>query len=171
MRRVQQAGEKLTSLLGDLQQLTLKLYPEESQDIRNHLVLQDGLKGFDKTQFNFKLRKTIWDKEMNIADALEREFHLESVIRIETEEQTPRRAAIWRCKKDILGDSKKRCVKIILGAVTVKEDGRETRHEGNRYWGKDSRDRARTPTPRPNTRKKMTPLEVKMTEATFLIKI
>ena len=108
---------------------------------------------------------------MNIADALERVFHLEFVIRIEAEEQTPRRAAIWRCKKDILGDSVKRCVKIILGAVMVKEDGRKTRQEGNRYWGKDSRDRARTPTPGPNTRKKMTPLEVKMTEATFLIKI
>ena len=154
LRRVQQAGEKLTSLLGDLQQLTLKLYPEESQDIRNHLVLRDGREGIDNTQLNFKLRNIIWDKDMNIADALERVFHLEFVIRIEAEEQTPRRAAIWRRKTDILGDSVNRCVKIKPGAVTVKGDGRETRHQGNRCWGKNSRDRARTPTPGPNTRKK-----------------
>ena len=55
-RRVQQAGEKLTDFLGDLQQLALKAYPGESEGIRDQLVHRVRL----------ELRKTIWDKDMNI---------------------------------------------------------------------------------------------------------
>ena len=39
-RRVQQPGEKLTDLFGDLQTLALKAYPQESNEIREHLILR-----------------------------------------------------------------------------------------------------------------------------------
>ena len=94
--RVQHAGEKLADFLGSLQQLALKAHPDESQDIRNHLVLQGFFKGIHYNQIGFELRKTIGNKDMNIAKALGRLLHLEAVIRIEEEEQTPRIAAIRR---------------------------------------------------------------------------
>ena len=42
-RRVQQTGEKLTDFLGDLQILALKIYPQESNEIREYLILRGFL--------------------------------------------------------------------------------------------------------------------------------
>ena len=44
-RRVRHPGEKLKDFLGDLKHLAHKAYPEESQDIRGHLVLRGFLEG------------------------------------------------------------------------------------------------------------------------------
>ena len=38
-RRVQHPGEKITDFLADLKHLAHKAYPEESQDMRDHLEL------------------------------------------------------------------------------------------------------------------------------------
>ena len=57
-----------------------------------------------------ELRKSTGDKDMNIANTLERELHLEAVIRIEEEEPTPRIAAIRRDETEILIDSVKKLV-------------------------------------------------------------
>ena len=127
-RRVQQAGEKLTDFLVDLQQLELKAYPDESQDIRDHLVPQGFLEGFHHSHVTLELRKTIGDKDMNIANAVERAFHLEAVIRIHEEEQMPRIAARRRDETEILIDSLNRLVQQMsirnennVRTVTVKE--------------------------------------------------
>ena len=56
-RRVQQPGEKLTDFLGDLKQLALKAYPDESDDIRNHLVLRGFLEGIHHSQVRLDLRE------------------------------------------------------------------------------------------------------------------
>ena len=109
-RRVQQAGEEFTDFLEDLQQLAVKAYPHESQDIRDHLVLRGFFEGVHHSQVKFEVRTTIGDKEMNIANALERALHLEAVIRIEEEKQTPRIADIRRDETVILEDSANRLV-------------------------------------------------------------
>ena len=57
------------------------------------------------SQVIFELGKTIGDKDMNIANALEWAHHLEAVIRIKEEEQTPPIAAIRRDETEILIDS------------------------------------------------------------------
>ena len=43
-RRVQQLCEKLTDFLGDLQTLALKAFPQESNEMREHLILGDSSK-------------------------------------------------------------------------------------------------------------------------------
>ena len=89
-RHVQQPGEKLTDFLGDLKQLTLKAYPTESQDIRDHLVLRGFLYGINHSQVRLDLRKQTGDKDMKIETVLERALHLEAVTRMEEEKQTPK---------------------------------------------------------------------------------
>ena len=62
------------------------------------------------SQVKFEVRTTIGDKEMNIANALERALHLEALIRIEEEKQTPRIADIRRDETVIQEDSANRLV-------------------------------------------------------------
>ena len=154
-RRVQQAGEEFTDFLEDLQQLAVKAYPHESHDIRDHLVLRGFFEGFHHSEVRFEVRKTNGDKEMNIANALERALHLEAVIRIEEEKQTPRIADIRRDETVILEDSANRLVQqtsIGNEKNARSSDGRRynghwggTRINGNWYREQGSRDRARTP--------------------------
>ena len=65
-RRVQQPDEKLTDFRGDLKHLAHKAYPEESQDIRDHLVLRGFLEGIHNSQVRLDLRKTLEDKDMTV---------------------------------------------------------------------------------------------------------
>ena len=94
---MQQAGEKLTDFLRELQQLALMANPDESQDIRDHLVLRVFLQGIHHSLGKLELRKTFGDKDMNIANALERALHLEAVTRIDKEENTPRLLTLPSC--------------------------------------------------------------------------
>ena len=71
-RRVQHPGEKLTDFLGDLKHLAHKAYPEESHDIRDHLVLRGFLEGIHHSQARLDLRKTLEDKDMTVDKALEK---------------------------------------------------------------------------------------------------
>ena len=91
---------------------------------------------------------------MNIANALERALHLEAVIRIEEEKQTPRIADIRGDETVILENSANRLVQqtsIGNEKNARSKDGRrynahcgETRIDGNWYSEQSSRDRART---------------------------
>ena len=74
----------------------MKAYPTESQDIRDHLVLRGFLVGINHSQVRLDIRKQIGDKAMKIETVLERALHLETVTRIEEEEQTPNVAVIRR---------------------------------------------------------------------------
>lgn len=93
-RRVQQPGEKLTDFLGDLQQLALKAYPNESAEIREHLILRGFLEGIQNTQVRLDLRKSLGDEDMKVSKALEKALHLEAVTRIEEEEHAPKVSAV-----------------------------------------------------------------------------
>ena len=92
--RVQQPGEKLTDFLGDLQTLALKAYPQESNEIREHLILRGFLEGIENSQVRLDLRKNLGDADMTLDKALERALHIEAVTRIEEEDNEPRVSAI-----------------------------------------------------------------------------
>ena len=111
MRRVRHPGEKLTGFLGNLKHLAHKAYPEESQDIRDLLVLRGFLEGIHHSQVSLDLRKTLADKDMTVDKALERALHLEAVTRIEEEKQVPQIAAI---RQD---DSNKSLIEAVTGLV------------------------------------------------------
>ena len=92
-KRVQQPGEKLTDFLGDLQTLALKAYPQESNEIREHLILRGFLEGIENSQVRLDLRKNLGDADMTLDKALERALHIEAVTRIEDDNE-PRVSAI-----------------------------------------------------------------------------
>ena len=93
-RSVQQRGEKLTDFLVDLQTLALKAYPQESNEIREHLILRGFLEGIENSQVRLDLRKNLGDADMTLDKALERALHIEAVTRIEEEDNEPRVSAI-----------------------------------------------------------------------------
>ena len=93
-RRVQQPGEKLTDFLGDLQTLALKAYPQESNEIREHLILRGFLEGIENSQVRLDLRKNLGDADMTLERALERALHIEAITRIEEEDNERRVSAI-----------------------------------------------------------------------------
>ena len=49
-RRFRQPGEKLADFHGDLQTLDFKAFPEESNEIREHLILWGFLEGIENSQ-------------------------------------------------------------------------------------------------------------------------
>ena len=93
-RRVQQPGEKLTDFLGNLQALALNAYPQESTQIREHLILRGFLENIENSQVRLDLRKNLGDADMTLDRALERALHIEAVTRIEEEDNKPRVSAI-----------------------------------------------------------------------------
>ena len=93
-RSVQQPGEKLTDFLGDLQNLALKAYPQESNEIREHLILRGFFKGKENSQVQLELRKNLGDADMTLDKALERALHIEAATRIEEKDNEPRVSAI-----------------------------------------------------------------------------
>ena len=93
-RRVQQPGKKLRDFLGDLQTLALKGYPQESNGIREHLILRGFLEGIENSRVRLDLRKNVGDADMTLDKTLERALHIEAVKRIEEEDNEPRVSAI-----------------------------------------------------------------------------
>ena len=127
-RRVQLPGETLTDFLGDLKHLAHKAYPEESQDIQDHLVLRGFLQGIHHSQVRLALRKTLEDRDVIVDKALLRALHLEAVTRIEEKEHVPQIAAI---RQD---DSNKSLVEAVNGLVQKllgNADGNSRESGGN----------------------------------------
>ena len=93
-RRVQQRGEKLTDFLGDLITLALKAYPQESNEIREHLILRGFLEDIKNSQVRLDLRNNLGDADLTLDRALERALHIEAVTRIKEEDNEPRVCAI-----------------------------------------------------------------------------
>ena len=104
-RRVQQPDKKLTDFLGDLQTLALIAYPQESNEIREHLILRGFLEGIENSQVRLDLRKNLGDAVMTLEKALERALHIEAVTRIEEEDNKPRVSAIQSNKNTQLVNS------------------------------------------------------------------
>ena len=73
-----------------MQTLALKAYPQESNEIREHLFSRGFLQGIEISQVRLGLRKNIGDAGMTLDKALERALHIEAVTRIEEEDNEPR---------------------------------------------------------------------------------
>ena len=103
---------KTTRFAGGLTPIGADGAPRRVSGYTGHLVLRGFLNGIHHSQVRLELRKTFGDKNKNIANALERELHLEAIIRIEEEYQTPRIAAIRRDETEILKYSVNRLVQM-----------------------------------------------------------
>ena len=125
-RRVQQPGEKLTDFLGDLQTSALKAYPQESNEIREHLILRGLLEGIENSQVRLDLRKNLGDADMTLDKALERSLHIEAVTRMEEEDNEPRVSAIQSNENTQLVNS-------INGLVRTLQTNQPNRQENQKF--------------------------------------
>ena len=74
--------------------LALKAYPQESYEIREHLILRGLLEGEENSQVQRDLTKNLGDADMILDIALERALHIEAVTKIKEEDNEPRVSAI-----------------------------------------------------------------------------
>ena len=72
----------------------MKAYPQESNEIREHIILRGFFEGIENSQVRLDLRKNLGDADMTLDKALERALHIEAVTRIEEEDNEPRISAI-----------------------------------------------------------------------------
>ena len=77
-----------------MQTLALKAYPQEFNEIIEHLILRGFLEGIENIQVQPDLRKNLGDADMTLDKALERALHIEAVTRIDEEDNEPRVFAI-----------------------------------------------------------------------------
>ena len=89
-RKVQQPGEKLTNFLGELQILAMRAYPQESNKIKEHLILRGILERIENSQVRIDLKINLGEADMTLDKALERALDTEAVTRIEEEDNEPR---------------------------------------------------------------------------------
>ena len=82
----------------------MKAYPQESNEIREDLILRGFLEGIENSQVQLDLRKNLGDADMTLDKALERALHIEAVTRIEEEDNEPRVSAIQSNEKTQLGN-------------------------------------------------------------------
>ena len=131
-KRVQQPGEKLTDFLGDLQTLALKAYPQESTEIREHLILRGFLEGIENSQVRLYLRKNLGDADMTLDRALERALHIEAVTRIEEEDKEPRVSATQLKKNSQLLDSINEFVRTLQTNQPNRQENQKFSSQGAR---------------------------------------
>ena len=131
-RRVQQPGEKLTDFLADLQTLALKAYPQESNEIREHLILRGFLEGIENSQVRLDLRKKLGDADMTLDKALERTLQIEAVTRIEEEDNEPRVSAIQSNENTQLVSSIKDLVTTLQSNQTNRQKNQKFSSQGAR---------------------------------------
>ena len=131
-RRVQQPGKKLTDFLGDLKTLALKAYPQESTEIREHLILRGFLEGIENRQVRLDLRKNLGDEGMTLDRALERAQHIEAVTRIEEEDNEPRVSAIQSKEKSQLLNSINDLVRTLQTNQPNRQENQKLSSQGAR---------------------------------------
>ena len=84
-KRTQGESEKVTEYLADLKLLAKKAYPDGSDEIRTHLVMQAFLEGLFDQNVRLELRK---EKHTDLDAALQRAVYLEAIYRLE-QQDTP----------------------------------------------------------------------------------
>ena len=83
-KRSQGESEKVTEFLADLKLLAKKAYPDDSEEIREHLVMQAFLEGLLDQNVRLEIRK---EKDISLADALKKAVHLDAIYRLEIPSQ------------------------------------------------------------------------------------
>ena len=174
---VQQTGETLTDFLGDLKQCALKVYPTESQDIRDHQFLRGVIETINYSQATLDLRKPIGDKDIKIKTVLDRALHLEAVTRKKEEEQPLNFAVIRRDETTNLLEAVTKLVNQLSEDDKPRENRRRQSRERGR-WGDDRPDRKtkqergfsgrrRPPTPGPSHRDNYFGRDERLGETTY----
>ena len=131
-RRVQQPGVKLTDFRGDLQTLALKAYPQESNEIREHLILRGFPEGIENSQVRLDLRKNLGYEDVTLDRALERALHIEIVTRIEEEDNEPRVPAIQSNENTQLVNSINDLVRTLQTNQSKRQDNQKFSPQGAR---------------------------------------
>ena len=72
----------------------MRAYPQESNKIKEHLILREILEGIENSQVRIDLKIYLGDADMTLDKALERALDIEAVTRIEEEDNEPRGSAI-----------------------------------------------------------------------------
>ena len=65
----------------------MKAYPEESNGIRDHLVMHGFLDGNHESQIRLDSRKSLVDAKLKVETVAEKALHLEAVTKTEEEER------------------------------------------------------------------------------------
>ena len=79
-KRVQGESEKPTEFLADLKLLAKKAYPADSQDVKDHLVLQAFIEGLYDQRVRLELRK---NQVADLDGASKMANHLDAILRLE----------------------------------------------------------------------------------------
>ena len=79
-KRVQGESEKPTEFLADLKLLAKKAYPADSQDVKDHLVLQAFIEGLYDQRVRLELRK---NQTADLDSAIKMANHLDAILRLE----------------------------------------------------------------------------------------
>ena len=130
--KVQQPVEKLTDFLGDLQTLALKAYPQESNEIREPLILRGLLEGIENRQVRLDLRKNLGDADVTLDKALKRALHIEAVTRIEDEDNEPQVSAIQSNENTQLFNSINNLVRTLQTNQSNRQDNQKFSSQGAR---------------------------------------
>ena len=88
-RRMQYLGGKLTDSIRELQCLAITAYPEESNAIRDHLVVRGFLEGIPNSRVSLDLRSSLVDAELTLEKVLEQALQFEVDTRNGEEEREP----------------------------------------------------------------------------------
>ena len=91
---MQHPVEKITDFLRDFQCLALEVYPEQSNGIRDHLVVSGFLERTHNSQVTLDFRKSLVDAELTIETIFKKTLNLEAVTRIEEREGEPKVAVL-----------------------------------------------------------------------------
>ena len=70
--------------MADLKLLAKKAYPDDSEEIREHLVMQAFLEGLLDQNVRLEIMK---EKDISLADALKKAVHLDAIYRLEISSQ------------------------------------------------------------------------------------
>ena len=79
-KRIQGESEKVSEFLAELKLLANKAYPQDTQAIRDHIVLQSFIDGLHNIHVRVELRK---NKLADINAALESALHFDAIYRLE----------------------------------------------------------------------------------------
>ena len=74
--------------------LAWKAYPQRSNQVREHLILRGFFEGIEHIQVRLNVKKNVADADINLDKALERALHIETITRIEEEDNEQRVFAI-----------------------------------------------------------------------------
>ena len=110
----------------------MKAYPQESNEITEHLILRGFLEGIENSQVRLDLRQNLGDVYMTLDKALERALHIEAVTRIQEQDIEPRVFAIQSNENTQLVNSIKDLVRTLQTNQPNRQENQKFASQGER---------------------------------------